>query len=64
MGTRKDLLGSAAERRREKMRQYKRDATEAKNILMRLEMNISSVSVRESKKLCTIIARLEAWQNA
>ena len=64
MGISRELPGTAAQRRRETLRQYKRDATEAKNILMKLEMRIGVLSIRESRKLSKIIARLEAWQNA
>lgn len=47
------------------IREAKRAATEAKNILMRLESRLSDTECTvEANKLGRIIARLEVWQNS
>lgn len=51
-------------RKRDRTEELKRDATEAKNILMRIESRIREEGLKyDADRLCVIIARLEAWQN-
>jgi hypothetical protein len=52
-------------RKRERTLELKRAATDAKNILMRIETEIRDEGLKyDADRLCVIIGRLEAWQNS
>lgn len=56
-------MGRTLEKRK-RSRALKRDANEAKSILIRLEGRIRSEGLKyDADRLWTIIGRLEGWQN-
>lgn len=52
------------EQKRDEVRRLKADATEAKDILMRIESKLLALDARRAQRsLYCIIAELESWQN-